>query len=286
MSEKTKGIFLLLCAAAMMSTGGLFIKSINAGSMTISFTRSLIAGIFFLPFIKWRQIRFSKNYILLISSYIYLTLSYITATKMTTAANAIILQCAAPLWLYLAYLITGKKKITVKELIPRAVILTGILIIFIDPANRSGGSNMIIGNLLALSAGIAYAAEQYLMEKDYPMNDTTLIGIINFCMALFILITMTKQIDYSGVDVKGWLFFIILGVFQIGLSYILFVKGIRKVSAFEASIISLLEPVLNPIWVLLFVGEIPTVYTAAGFGFILFGIIFTLVTGQKEKCTV
>lgn len=272
----------MLAAAAMMSTGGLFIKSINAGSMTISFTRSLIAGIFFIPFIKWRKIRFSRNYVLLIISYIYLTLSFVTATKMTTSANAIILQCAAPLWLYLAYIVSGKKKIIMTEFIPRVVILCGILVIFFDPVNRGGSTTMLIGNLLAVSAGIAYAAEQYLMEKEYPMDDMTVIGVINLCLAAFIIVSMHGQIDYGNVDIQGWIFFIILGVFQIGLSYILFIKGVRLVSAFEASILSLLEPVLNPIWVLLFVGEIPTVYTIVGFSGILIGIVLTLIIGRQK----
>lgn len=92
-----------------MSTGGLLIKSIEASAISIAFARSLIAGCVFLPFIKWKKIKFSKNYIGLIISYTYLTISFVIATKLTTAANAIILQCTAPLWLYMAYLIGGKK---------------------------------------------------------------------------------------------------------------------------------------------------------------------------------
>ena len=260
-----------------MSTGGLLIKSIEASAISIAFARSLIAGCVFLPFIKWKKIKFSKNYIGLIISYTYLTISFVIATKLTTAANAIILQCTAPLWLYMAYLIGGKKKLVAREFIPRVTILAGIIIIFCDPLNASGNVAAIAGNLLALSAGIAYALEQYFMEKKYPMNDITIIGFINFIMAGVMLLFMHSQIAFSSIPAVNWLYLI----FQIGIFYLFFLKGIRLVSAFEASILSLLEPILNPVFVFFFVGEVPSFYTMCGFAAILCGIILTLIPNKK-----
>lgn len=270
----------------MMSTGGLLIKSIEASAITIGLVRTLIAGCIFLPFIKWKKIKFSKNYIGLIISYTYLTISFVIATKMTTAANAIILQCTAPLWLYLAYIIGGKKKIVAKELIPRVAILIGILVILFEPGQNTDNPTAVMGNLLALSAGIAYALEQYFMEKKYPMNDVTMMGVVNFIMAGVILIFMNNQVSIVGIAPMGWVYLVLLGVIQIGLSYLIFLKGVRLVSAFEASILSLLEPILNPIFVFLFVGEAPSTYTMIGFAMILFGIVWTLVPSKsKNKIT-
>ncbi|WP_392888545.1 DMT family transporter [Eubacterium limosum] len=281
MNSKNRGACFILLAVTLMSTGGLLIKSIEASAISIAFGRSLIAGCIFLPFIKWRKIKFSKNYIGLIISYTYLTISFVIATKLTTAANAIILQCTAPLWLYLAYLIGGKKKLVAREFIPRVTILAGIIIIFCDPLNASGNATAMAGNILALSAGIAYALEQYFMEKKHPMDDITIIGFINFIMAGVMLVFMHSQISFSGIPAINWLYLILLGVFQIGISYLFFLKGVRLVSAFEASILSLLEPMLNPVFVFLFVGEVPSTYTICGFAAILCGIILTLIPNKK-----
>ncbi|MEG0379198.1 MAG: DMT family transporter [Eubacterium sp.] len=283
MSSKSKGTCFVLLAVTMMSTGGLLIKSIDASAITIGFIRTLIAGCIFLPFIKWKRIKFSKNYIGLIISYTYLTISFVVATKMTTAANAIILQCTAPLWLYLACLIGGKKKIVAKEFIPRVAILIGILVILFEPGKSTDNPTAMMGNMLALSAGIAYALEQYFMEKKYPMDDVTMMGVINFIMAGVILIFMNSQVSITGIAPIGWVYLLLLGVIQIGISYLIFLKGIRLVSAFEASILSLLEPILNPIFVFLFVGEAPSTYTMIGFAMILFGIVWTLVPSKNKN---
>ncbi|MEF9918561.1 MAG: EamA family transporter [Eubacterium sp.] len=282
MNQKNKGILYIIIAAALMSTGGIFIKSIQASAITIAFTRSMIAGLVFLPFVQWKKVKFNKNFIQLILAYAYLMISFVLATKLTTAANAIILQCTAPLWLYMAYIINGKKKIVAKELIPRIAILVGIFIIFLDPSNAGGGQKAIIGNLLALSSGIAYAIEQYLFEKKYPMNDMSIIGIINLCIAGVAVVCLSSQISYATVTPINWLYLVLLGVVQIGISYLFFIKGVRFVSAFEASILSLLEPILNPLLVFFFIGEAPSIYTLIGFAGILSGIILSLVPEKNE----
>ncbi len=328
--EKNKGILFIAAAATLMSTGGLLIKSVQASAMTVAMARAFFAALVFCPFMQWKKIRFGKHLVGLILSYIYLTVTFVSATKMTTAANAIILQCTAPLWLYLGYIITGKKKVIFSELLPRLVILGGILVILFDPANASGDRTKMIGNLLALSAGISYAVEQYFLEKEYPVNDITVVGILNIFMALFIAVFMTGnllalsagisyaveqyflekeypvnditvvgilnifmalfiavfmtgQISFAQVTPLNWGFLVFLGVFQIGISYVLFRKGVMEVSALEASILSLLEPILNPILVFFFLGEAPTIYTVIGFAVILGGIIMTLIPGKKKQ---
>ena len=152
--KETKGIMYVVIAATLFGTGGLFIKLIDSSAFTITFIRALTASLFFLPFIQWRKIKISKNTIILALSYAYLSIIFVLTTKITTAANAIIFQCTAPLWLYLYYLIKGKK-IRANELIPRIFILIGIIIILGD----SPGGNLI-GDLLALTNGIAYAMVQ------------------------------------------------------------------------------------------------------------------------------
>lgn len=271
MEKTTKGTLYVLIAMVLFSTGGLFIKLINANAYTIIFGRAFIAGLIFLPLIQWKRLRFSKNYLALAIGYCYLCIMFVLTTKITTAANAIILQCTAPLWLYLYYVVRGKK-ITSRELIPRLFILLGIIVIF----SASMGGNLW-GDLLALSNGIAYALVQYFMDKEYPVSDNSVVGLNNISLCLVILVLFPTQLDFSGLSIAGWLGLIFLGVFQIGVSYLVFFKGVRMISALKASMVSLLEPILNPIFVFFFVGEIPSLNSIVGFAIILFGIALTMI---------
>ena len=272
MKNTNRGIIYIVIAMVLFSTGGLFIKLIDANAFTITFGRALIAGLIFLPFIQWKKIRISKSYVMLVIAYCYLCIMFVTTTKMTTAANAIILQCTAPLWLYLFYVIVKGKKITKRDLVPRIFILLGIVAIL----GESDGGNLF-GNLLALSNGIAYAFVQYNMEKDYPFSDASVIGLNNIVLCLAILVLLPQNLAFSGLTVQGWLGIIFLGVFQIGVSYLFFFKGVRLISALKASIVSLLEPILNPIFVFIFVGEMPSIVSLIGFGIIFFGIFLTMI---------
>jgi len=272
MKNTNRGIIYIVIAMVLFSTGGLFIKLIDANAFTITFGRALIAGLIFLPFMEWKKIRISKSYVMLVIAYCYLCIMFVTTTKMTTAANAIILQCTAPLWLYLFYVIVKGKKITKRDLVPRIFILLGIVAIL----GESDGGNLF-GNLLALSNGIAYAFVQYNMEKDYPFSDASVIGLNNIVLCLAILVLLPQNLAFSGLTVQGWLGIIFLGVFQIGVSYLFFFKGVRLISALKASIVSLLEPILNPIFVFIFVGEMPSIVSLIGFGIIFFGIFLTMI---------
>jgi len=264
-------IIYVLITMVLFSTGGLFIKLIGANAITITFGRAMFAGLVFLPFIQWKKIRISKQYVSLVLAYCYLCIVFVLTTKITTAANAIILQCTAPLCLYLFYAIKGKK-ITARDLIPRIFILLGIVAIL----SELGGGNLW-GNCLALSNGIAYAMVQHFMEKDYNISEPSVIGLNNIFLCLLILVIMSSSISFSSLSLPGWLGLIFLGIFQIGFSYLFFFKGIQLISALKASMISLLEPLLNPILVLVFVGEIPSNFALLGFAFILFGIGLTMV---------
>ncbi|MBI4856038.1 MAG: DMT family transporter [Acetobacterium woodii] len=271
MEKNTQGTLYVLIAMVLFSTGGLFIKLIDANAFTITFGRALIAGLIFLPMIQWKKIRFSKYYVGLVIAYCYLCVMFVLTTKMTTAANAIILQCTAPLWLYLFYVIKGKK-VTKRDLIPRLFILLGIIVIL----SASDGGNAW-GDLLALTNGIAYAVVQYLLDKDYPISDASIVGLNNLWLSLVILLTMSNQLDFSGISFYGWLGLIFLGVFQIGIAYLFFSGGVRLISPLKASILSLAEPILNPIFVFFFVGETPSFLSLTGFAVILMGISLTMV---------
>ena len=292
MTEKRKGIILVLAAAAMFSTSGFLIKAVTADAFTVAFLRASISGVAFIPFIKWKRIFKElrgpalKNYLCLAASYILLTLCYVNATKMTTSANAIILQCTAPLWLYIYYLISGKKSFILKDFWPRLAILIGVGIILLDPVNLAGTSvNLtgLIGIGLAILSGIFYAIEQNYMELSYPMDEISKIGLINLMMGVVMIICCWNKITITGLPATDWMMLTFLGIFQIGIPYAMLFAGVQIVSAFEASVLVMVEPILNPIWVAIFIGEIPTVHTIIGFLCIFGGIMISLLVGNKNK---
>ncbi len=286
MTEKQQGVLYVTIAMIMMSFGGLLIKSVDANPVTIVVCRSFFAALIFIPFIRWKTVVFTKNFAFLVLSYIFLTVCYVTANRMTTAANAIILQSTAPLWLYLGLLIKGDVQLTGFEMITRGFILVGLLIILLGEKGIVT-REMMLGNLLAISAGIGYAVEQYQFEKKYPMNDIAINGLMNLFLVITVSLIFYKQVDIGQIPLKSWLYLAILGLLQIGISYYIFIKGVRRISASEASVLSLLEPILNPIWVYLFIGEKPTVYTFIGFSVILVGIGSRyLPVFRKEKSKV
>ncbi len=275
--KESKGIIYVVLAAVLFSTGGLFIKLIDTSAFTITFMRALTAALFFSPLMQWRKIKISKNYMALALAYAYLCIVFVLTTKITTAANAIIFQCTAPLWLYLYYIVKGKK-ITANELIPRIFILIGIIVILSD---SSGGN--FKGDLLALTNGIAYAMVQYFLEKDYDFSDQTVVGLNNLILAIIMVIFFSQHFNFSGITTEGWLSLVYLGFFQIGLSYLFLLRGIKIISSLKASIISLIEPILNPIFVIIFVGEVPTFLAFLGFGAILLGVLLTLLPVKALK---
>jgi drug/metabolite transporter (DMT)-like permease len=270
MKEK-QGVILVALAMVLFSTGGFFIKLIDTSATTITFIRAITAAMMFMPFMEWKKLKLSRNAIILALAYSYLSIIFVLTTKMTTAANAIIFQCTAPLWLYAYYVLRGKK-IELRELFPRILILIGIVTIFSD---SSGGN--LIGDLLSLSNGIAYAFVQCYMDKEYPYSDVTVTGFNNLLLAILTLVIFHRQFAFSSINPAGWMSLVYLGIFQIGTAYLVFMKGVKRVSALKSSMIALLEPILNPIFVLIFVGEVPSVIAFLGFGMILAGILWSVI---------
>lgn len=276
--DRKKGIIYAAVAALIWSSGGVFIKLVEAPGIYIAAARSLVAGLVFIPFIKPKKIIWSKNLILLILCYAYTLIGFVMATKLTTAANAIILQYTAPIWLFVFYAVYYKK-FDIKKILPIALVTVGIIIFLFEPKS---GTN-ITGNLLALSTGIAFAGVGHFSAKDHGISGPGLISICN--LATFIL-ALPFVSDVTGItaslDLKGILGIVFLGAFQIAVGYLFYIKSLEHISPLDTSLICLLEPLVNPIWVLIFIVEIPTVFAIAGSVFILMGIIANILSERRR----
>ncbi|WHH59256.1 DMT family transporter [Petroclostridium sp. X23] len=265
------GIVQVLIAAFLWSTGGVFIKAIDADPIFIAAARSAIAGLILLPFIDFKKLRFSFGLAALLVSYAYTLCSFVIATKLTASANAIAIQYTAPLWLFI-FTVIMTKKVSLARIIPMAFIGGGILFFLMEPVSGTNAA----GNLMALSSGIGFAALSYFMSKPQCIAGVGLISLCNLTAALCMVLFIPYPISVSSISTVGWMSLAYLGIFQIGIAYIFYGKALETVAPLKATIIALIEPILNPIWVVIFIHEIPTIYALFGGVSILIGILLDI----------
>ncbi|MBN2879224.1 MAG: DMT family transporter [Clostridia bacterium] len=277
--EKNLGRLYIFIAAVIWSMGGFLIKNIDASPAFIALGRSAIAGVFLSPFIRFKKIKNIKKLIFLSLSYSTCLTTFVISTKLTAAANAIAIQYSSPLFLFLG-LWLYRKKLDTRKVVPMILILLGIISFLLEPVT---GSNMS-GNLLALVSGIAFAFVIYLFGFDYGISGIGLTALLNILIVPFAAIVVPWKNVLYPTDLKSILCLAILGIVQIGISYVFFYEGRKKVTSLDASILTLIEPVLNPIWVFILLSEKPTVYAFFGMSLILLAqLLNTYLEYRKAK---
>lgn len=254
--KRSAALLFLAFTAVLWSLGGLLIKLVSWNPIAIAGMRSLIAAGLILIFIKKPDFKFT--FLKFSSAFVYsaTVITFVCATKLTTAANAIILQYTAPIYVAVFGAIFLKEKVKAYDIITIITVLGGMLLFFIDKLSSDG----LLGNILAIISGITFALTALLLrfQKDDSPLDRIFWG--NILTALIAVPFMFMSMP----DAKSWVGLIMLGVFQLGFSYILFSIAIKNVSALEAVLIPMIEPILNPIWVALFVNEIPGLFSLIG----------------------
>lgn len=262
---KSKAIFLLIITALLWSLGGVFIKSINWNPYAIAGMRSTVSAIFLICLRKNIFFKLSGNKLCGGVAYAGTVVLFVIATKMTTAANAIILQYTAPIYVALFSAWFLKEKIYLVDWITIVAVLGSLCLFFFDKLEPAYTK----GNLVAIASGICFGWLALFLrkEKDGSPIDSVIIG--NIIAALICMPFYFKSMP----DMKSWIFIILLGIVQISIPYILYTIAIRHVKAVEAITIPMLEPVLNPIWVFIFIREMPGPWAMAGGLLVLSAII-------------
>jgi len=249
-NERYKAIVFLVLASILWSTGGILIKLVDWNPIAIAGSRSLISSIVVLIYLKKPKITWSKAQIGGAFSYTATVMLFVAANKLTTAANAILLQFTAPIFVAILGLLILKEKIKSYDYIAILVVFGGMFLFFIDDV---GGGSML-GNILAVISGFFLACVTIALrfQKDGSPVETTFLG------NLLTFIVSIPFIAKGLPDLKSILAIIVLGVFQLGIAYILYALAVRHLKAIEAILITVIEPILNPIWVFLFAGEKPS----------------------------
>lgn len=264
-NEIQRGRLLILAAALLWSLAGVFIKFLDLYPLSIVFYRSLFASLVFAPFVRRSQLQVRPAIVVSVLSYTAAISAFVAANKLTTAANAIVLQYTAPVFVFLLTRLIWGEKISKLNGCTLAVAMLGVAII----ASDSAGEPEMAGVLLALLSGVLFAVYMVNLQRTQEVHPVYLTWINNLVCALLLLLVVKSQLALS---LQQAIILAVMGAVQLGMPYFLFSQGLRTVPLQEASLIALIEPVLNPLWVALIVGEIPSAATLVGGLIILFGL--------------
>lgn len=277
LSEKNKGDFYIFLTALLWSTGGILIKFIPGSAVAINGARSLIALMFFCIYRKTVRVKVNGWIFAAAICLVLTNLLYVLANKMTTAANAIVLQYTAPVFVLIWDCIYRKKKPTGRQCIVVLMAFAGMVMFFFDQLD--GGQ--MLGNIIAIGAGLSFSGVFFI--NSLPKASSKDSSMIAFFLSFLISVPFLGEVGkMNGTAIAALL---VLGVFQVGLAYVLFDKGAKLTSPVNASLIGLLEAVLNPVWVFLFYGEKVGRFALAGAGIILAAVVWnTISAGSEELC--
>jgi drug/metabolite transporter (DMT)-like permease len=268
----------VLFAALLWSTGGLFIKATSLSAFELSFYRSLLAALTVAYFT--RREGFGLNSIAVLTSVLYaaLLLLFVIATKLTTAANAIFLQYTAPIYVLLLEPVFYKERFRLRDLLTVAVCLGGMSLFFIGKLRPEDVS----GNLAALASGLCFAFYFLLLRHPRAKTVNRAASVIYGNLLVVLLTAPFGLAALSRITVLDVGSVVFLGVFQIGVAYTFFTLGMaRGVKSLDASIIGYIEPVLNPVWVFLVLGERPSGWALVGGSIIVAAVITHTIRGRK-----
>ena len=264
-SDRLRAIGLLVVTAILWSLGGVLIKSIKWNPVAIAGMRSMIAAVVLLVVIKRPKVNWSFAQIGAALTYSATVILFVIANKTTTAANAILLQYTAPIYVALFGAWFLKERTKAFDWIIIFIVLCGMALFFVDHLSING----MLGNIAAAASGVCFGflAIFMRMQKDGSPIESILLG--NILTAVIAIPFMFN----SPPTTSGWISLLIMGVVQLGIPYVLYSSAVKHVTALEAILIPIIEPLLNPVWVFLLLGETPGIWSIIGGG-----IVVTAVT--------
>ena len=274
-AKRRNGPIYMLAASVCWSFGGLFLKFIPWHAMSIVSLRAVFAALVFVIFRRSAAIRFTKGNVLTALCLSATTMLFVYANKMTTAAAAILLQFTAPIFIIVLQFILFKTKPRAREITAVALTVFGMMMFFADQLDQGS----VLGNIFAIGSGLAFAGVFIgnKLEDTDPEQALFLGFLINAAAG--------APFVFSGInaDPLAWGSIVFLGIIQVGLAYVFFSVGIKRTPALLASLITALEPTLNPVWVALFAGETPGPFAIAGGAVIIITVVgYNILETRRE----
>ncbi len=275
LTERHKAVLLLVFAAVLWSTSGAFVKALDWQPISILAGRGIFTSILFLLYMHRLPKRVTRWTLLAAGGSMATQFLFVTSTKLTTAANSIFLQYTAPIYVALLAYWLLREKPSRSDWIAMGIIFLGLLLFFGDQLSSDG----FYGNILAVLSGVTAAIMMvsFRTQKDGSPEDSILIA--SLAVAAFGFPSILKETQM----ITSWLSIAYLGIFQIGLAFIFFTRSIKHIPALEANLIGTLEPILNPVWVFLFVGERMGKFALLGGLVVLVGVIVSAVSSAQME---
>jgi drug/metabolite transporter (DMT)-like permease len=283
---RARGALLLLAAAALFSTGGAALKSPALSNAQVAGFRSGIAALAMLLFVPGARRGWTGATLLVGLPCAATFLLFAFGTRLTTAANAIFLQSTAPLWLMLLSPWLLRERIRRADVVFMGVLAVGLaLLVAGAPPPTRTAPDPVLGNILGAASGLTWAlavAGLRWLAKDDARGSAPAATVAGNLIAFAACAPFAFPVgDASSRD---WLGVAYLGVIQIGLAYTCLTAGVRSVPAFEASLLLLLEPVLNPVWAWAVHGETVGPWALAGGAIIVVAtVVHTALEARRDS---
>ncbi len=254
-------------AATLWSIGGVLIKSVGLHPLAIAGVRGAIAGVVLAIATRRFHFVWTKAQFFTAIMFAYTTLSFVAATKLTTAANAILLQFTAPIYVAILSGPLLGEKTTRRDVIALLIVMCGMTVFFLEKLS----TDHFWGNVIALTSGFSFAgiALGLRMQKGKSTLESLLLGHgITAAVGIpFLLWSPTPTTTDMTI-------LLVLGVVQLGIPYVLYGIAVRYVTALEASMVPVIEPILNPVWVALVMHEVPSRYSVIGGSIVIAAVMW------------
>ncbi len=266
-----RGRALVILAALCFSTGGAAIKATALSSFQVASFRSGVAALAMLLLVPAARARWTWRALAVGLAYATTMVLFVSANKLTTAANTIFLQSSAPLYVLLLSVLVLREGVGRKDLLYMLVLAGGLALFFVGVrAPDELAPNPLLGNVLATTAGVSWALTVFglrWIEQREPERGGSRAVLAGNLIAFTACLPWALPVG-SATPKDFWVI-VYLGLIQIGLAYVLLMRAVQTVPALEASLLLLVEPVLSPIWAWLAHGEIPGVWAMVGGAVIL-----------------
>ena len=256
-AAERRGVLFVAGAALLWSTGGLGIKAIAEPPLTVACCRSGVAALTLLALFRPRRPHLTPAFALTVVSYAACLTTFVVATKWTTAANAIFLQYSGVVWILLLSPLVLAEPLRARDAIAIGLALAGMALFLaghLDPGARAGDA-------VALVSGVLYAALVMSLrhQRGAPAEAATIYGNVLLTLALLPVVARGPLPSWGSAAVL-----LFLGSIQIAGANVLFLRGLKSVTATQASLVGMIEPIANPVWVFLVLGERPGLPAALG----------------------
>lgn len=305
-SERRVGALLVVAAATLWSTGGVGVKVAVAEPLVIAGLRSAFALAFMVLVLAVTMRRSGDGARVVLdllrrplvwgaaASYALMVVCFVLAARRTTAANAIFIQYTAPIYVAVLGVPLLGERVTRRDLVAVAACVIGMVLTF---GGELGGGR-VIGNVLAVLSSFGFAGLPLLLRVDQKRllaraDDeaaTRLAGhaplvAMSLGNALALLVALPAIVAHpveGETAARTYLVLVALGVFQIGLPYVLYAVAVRRLRALESSLLATIEPVLSPVWVVLATGEVPSTLALAGGAMIVIAVAAQSIAAPRR----